>query len=329
MYYIAVLILITILLYFSLRSHLSSIFLRKQSEYARLESEYSKLSEGELSLKKDNQGLKDSLQETVALYDIMQDICKSFDEKQIFTVFKERAAKFIEISDCVFLTPKTDISRYADYKIMPLLIDKDVGGYLAAKGVGDSDADKFHILAQQLFLGMKRALLYKNIHELAITDTLTFAFSRRYFLDRLQEEAERCQRLNYKFSFLMADIDKFKSYNDRYGHLVGDVILREVARTVKETIRQVDFFGRYGGEELALVLTETDKNEAYFAAERIRQAVELRKIHAYDEIVKVTVSIGISTFPTDAKDTEALIDSADKAMYRAKDAGRNRVFAAG
>ena len=123
----------------------------------------------------------------------------------------------------------------------------------------------------------------------------------------------------------MADIDTFKDFNDRYGHLVGDAILKEVARTVKENIRQVDAVGRFGGEEFIVILTETDKNGARFAAERIRQAVEDKRIKVYDEDLKVTISIGVSTFPEDAKDLDAVIDKADKALYRAKQGGRNRV----
>ena len=123
----------------------------------------------------------------------------------------------------------------------------------------------------------------------------------------------------------MLDIDHFKEYNDKYGHLVGDAILKEVAGTIKESIRQVDSVGRYGGEEFLIILTETDKNGARFAAERIRQAVESKRIKVYDEDLKATVSIGIATFPEDAEETQALIEKADKSLYRAKQTGRNRI----
>jgi diguanylate cyclase (GGDEF)-like protein len=126
----------------------------------------------------------------------------------------------------------------------------------------------------------------------------------------------------------MIDVDNFKSFNDQYGHLVGDAILREVARVIKETIRSMDFIGRYGGEELCIVLAETDKDQALLAAERIRQAVEGRSIRVYDEVMKVTISIGLSTYPKDAQTDKSLIEKADKALYKAKLSGKNKVCSA-
>ena len=123
----------------------------------------------------------------------------------------------------------------------------------------------------------------------------------------------------------MVDIDHFKDYNDRYGHLVGDAILREVSKTIKDNTRQIDLTGRYGGEEFSIILTETDKEQARFAAQRIREAVESKPIRVYDEDLKVTISIGISTYPLDAKNMQALIDKADSALYKAKQTGRNKV----
>jgi diguanylate cyclase (GGDEF)-like protein len=123
---------------------------------------------------------------------------------------------------------------------------------------------------------------------------------------------------------MMIDIDYFKNYNDRYGHLVGDAILREVANTIKESVRQIDLVGRYGGEEFSIILTETAAEQSKFVAERIRKAVEDKHIKVYDEDLKATISIGVATFPEDAREPQAIIERADKALYRAKEAGRNR-----
>jgi diguanylate cyclase (GGDEF)-like protein len=206
-----------------------------------------------------------------------------------------------------------------------LVIQQDTIGYLIASGINENDKDRFGILAQQFLIGVKRVLLYKKMQELAITDGLTQLFSRRHFLDRFKEELSRSKKFKYRFSFLMVDIDKFKEFNDKYGHLVGDAILREVSKTIKETIRQIDFVGRYGGEELSVILVETDKEHARFAAERLRQAIESRDIRVYDEELKVTISIGISTFSSDGETVEKLIETADQALYAAKQAGRNKV----
>ena len=191
--------------------------------------------------------------------------------------------------------------------------------------MSEEDNEKFYILSQQFLLGIKRAVLYQDVQELAITDSLTGVFNRRYYLERFKEELERSKKFNYKFCCLMVDIDYFKDYNDRYGHILGDAILRELAKTIQENTRQIDLIGRYGGEEFSIILSETDKDAATLAAGSIRQAVEYKPIRAYDEELKIRVSIGISTFPDDGQDIETLIDRADSALYQAKQAGRNKV----
>ena len=123
----------------------------------------------------------------------------------------------------------------------------------------------------------------------------------------------------------MIDIDNFKQFNDRYGHLVGDAILRQVAKTISQAVRQIDFIGRYGGEEISVVLAETNKEQANFAAERIRQAITAQVIKVYDEELKVTASIGVSTFPDNALNMQNLIEMADQALYLAKETGKNKV----
>ncbi|MCK4462704.1 MAG: GGDEF domain-containing protein [Candidatus Omnitrophica bacterium] len=183
------------------------------------------------------------------------------------------------------------------------------------------------ILDSQLALQLKKASLYESVEKLSITDGLTEIYLRRYFIDRLSEEIERSRRLKLKFSILMVDIDHFKNCNDRYGHMVGDAVLREVASIIKSNIRQIDLAARYGGEEFTVLLPETGRDGALHVAERIRKACEDRLISAYDENLKFAVSIGISVYPEDAKDSEPLIEKADEAMYRSKQAGRNRVSA--
>jgi diguanylate cyclase (GGDEF)-like protein len=126
-------------------------------------------------------------------------------------------------------------------------------------------------------------------------------------------------------SFLIIDLDYFKEKNDKFGHLVGDIILKEIAAVLKSTLREIDIIGRYGGEEFTVVLAGIGREGALLAAERIRSSVEHSVFKAYDEKVSITISIGISTFPEDGVDEHTLIESADKALYRAKEKGRNRV----
>lgn len=291
------------------------------------QDEYSALLEENQKLKNITSSLQRQIEDIIALYDITKDICASLDEEKIFNAFKERAQKFLKGSDCRFLKTGAELTQYQDYSILPLEINKAAIGYLAVSGIEEQDKEKFQILSQQFLLGIKRALLYKKIQELSITDSLTEVFSRRHFLERFSEELERSRRLKYGLAFLMLDIDDFKKHNDTYGHLVGDAVLKEICKTIKENLRQMDLIARYGGEEFALILSETNKEQAILAAERIRQTIEDKKISAYDEELRVTVSIGISVFPGNGEDTQQLIDEADAALYEAKKSGKNRICA--
>lgn len=325
MLYLGVLILLTIAPAILIKQKLSDKLVKRQDELKRLNKEYEDRVEQDLLLKKQNTELETKVRETTALYEITKDITKTLQEDKIFTIFKDNIAKYIEVQDCRYFKNEEELSRYKDYMVLPLKIQDKPIGYLAATGIKREGKEKFFILASQFVSGIKRAVLYQKVSELTITDSLTQIFNRRHFLDRCSEELERSKKLECSFSFLIVDLDYFKKYNDHYGHLVGDVILREVTKAIKENIRQVDFMGRYGGEELAIVLTETDKGKAGFAAERIRQAIESKSIRAYDEDLKITVSIGLSTFPDDSQDIQGLIDRADEALYLAKEAGRNQV----
>jgi len=327
MLYLGGLIFLSVLAALVLRRVMAGSLLKKEARLKGLESEYAVLAEEKARLNKENLGIEGTVNETIALYNITKDICKTLDEKKIFTIFRERVNDYLKIGDCQLLDRDADLSRHEGSLVFPLVIQQDTIGYLIASQIREEDKERFQILAQQFLIGLKRALLYKKMQELAITDSLTQLFSRRHFLDRFKEELNRSRKFKYSFSFLMVDIDKFKDFNDKYGHLVGDAILREVSRTIKETIRQIDFVGRYGGEELSIILVETDKEQARFAAERLRQAVEAKNIRVYDEELKVTISIGIATFSRGSETADKLIESADKALYAAKQAGRNRVCA--
>ena len=127
----------------------------------------------------------------------------------------------------------------------------------------------------------------------------------------------------------MIDVDHFKNFNDQYGHITGDQILREIGALIRENIREIDIAGRYGGEEFCVILPDTDQQGAQFAAERIRHAAQLADIKAYDATVKITLSICTSTFPDDGKKVDELIDKSDWALYRAKKQGRNAVSSFG
>ncbi|MDP2941563.1 MAG: GGDEF domain-containing protein [Candidatus Omnitrophota bacterium] len=322
---LTVLVLLAIFFYFRIKRVLAKARLLAQAEFQRLQSELGRLSEDVAKLKNENACLEKSAEETLALYDLTTEIRKSLDEEEIFSFFQQRLKNDLGIEECAFLKQGADLKEYAGAVLLPLKIQKDYVRYLFARGIKKDDSEKFHILAHQFLPGIKRAFLYQQVQRLSITDTLTGAFNRRHFMEKFGEELKRSRKNKLKFSYLMLDVDRFKEINDNYGHLVGDAVLRDVAKCVKENIRQIDFLGRYGGEELAIVLSETDEAQAVFAAERIRQAVEKRRFLVYDEDLKATLSIGIAAFPKDAGEADELMDKADQALYRAKELGRNRV----
>ncbi|MFH1397599.1 MAG: GGDEF domain-containing protein [Candidatus Omnitrophota bacterium] len=324
-WYHLVLILLVIFFYSWLKKVLFRRLGEVRQKYLNIQNEHLLLAGRNTELEKENIVLKEKLSRDRALYDLTKEVCKPLKEEEVFVIFKEQIKKYVSLNDLKFIKADADISGYPDYLALPLYIGNSLFGYLLASGVKEEDKDTFYILAHQFILGIKRAVLYEKVQELAIRDSLTQILSRRYFLERFSEEVNRSRKFTYSLACLMIDIDYFKDLNDRYGHLVGDVILKEASQIIKDSIRQIDILGRYGGEEFCLALPETKKEEARFAAERIREAIEDEAIRAYDENLKITISLGIAMLPEDALDTEALIDKADQALYKAKQAGRNRV----
>lgn len=325
MFNLAVAIFLVLLLHLRIKKALEKTILKAEKNYSQARDECARLKSMNLWLKKENTRLVDTFEKILALYDVTEEICRTLDADKVFAYFRQEVDKYIPVGNCKFIKGKVDQWLYPGATIVPLQINKNLSGYLIADGVREEDKEKFYILTQQFILGAKRAILYQEVQELAITDSLTGIFNRRYYLERFEEELERSRKFGHYFSCLMLDIDRFKDYNDRYGHLVGDVILVGICRTIKENIRQIDMLSRYGGEEFSVILSETGVNEAKFAAERIRQAIEQKPLRAYDEELRVAVSIGIATYPGDGTDVQSIIDNADSALYRAKKLGRNRV----
>ena len=174
---------------------------------------------------------------------------------------------------------------------------------------------------------ISNAMLYEKTEELAIKDSLTGLFVRRYFYERLKEEHRRALLNQKSLSFLMCDLDHFKECNDRFGHQGGDLMLVQFAEILRQCLKG-SLLARYGGEEFAILLPETTKAEAVKIAEQIRKAVEKSPFNIRREQVQMTVSIGVGNLPDDTLDAENLVQKADKALYQAKREGRNRVCAA-
>jgi len=169
----------------------------------------------------------------------------------------------------------------------------------------------------------------QKLEELARTDGLTGLRNHRAFQESLAFEVERSQRTQRPLSLIMVDVDNFKTFNDTHGHPGGDRVLRRLARILQQTLRTVDVLARYGGEEFVILLLETDGRNAHLVAEKLRLAVTSHDFEGAEHSQpggRLTISLGLATYPNEATTGEALLALADAALYRAKDAGRDQVW---
>jgi len=203
-------------------------------------------------------------------------------------------------------------------------------------GAADFITKPFNI--DQIIIVINRTLETKRLQKLAQEreyyehlsniDGLTELYNHRYFHQILLTEIEREKRYRRPLSLMIIDVDDFKDCNDSYGHLVGDIVLKQIGALIKKSTRGCDFVARYGGEEFSVILPETSKQEAVVVAERIRTSVEEFSFSSCvgKHMGKLTVTIGLASLPEDAKDKTGLIEMADKGMYRGKESGKNRVY---
>ncbi len=191
----------------------------------------------------------------------------------------------------------------------------------------EEDAILANAIGEQIGMAVESAQLFDEISRLAITDGLTGLYNIRHLKRVLGEEVKRSLRYGRPLSFIMLDIDFFKIYNDQHGHLRGDEALRILSGLLQQNTRDVDTVFRYGGEEFSVIIPEVGKEEALSMAERLRRVIQ-EHVFPYEEDQpngNFTVSMGVASLPEDAEDAEDVVDKADRALYRAKQTGRNRV----
>lgn len=246
----------------------------------------------------------------------------------IFGIFRLNTRSFIYVSIFTLLTYGIDIALLHTYHPQSIELNIEllqftvlalvlfafsaIGGYISS-------------LRRNLSISKSEQEKYiEIIHEMAIRDELTCLYNRRHVMDLLEYEKKRSARGGGIFCLAMLDIDHFKKVNDNYGHQAGDSVLQQVATLMKNTLRDTEFCGRYGGEEFLIVLTHTDIKGALICSERLRTNIENAVFPDIDTAFKITVSIGLSEYQM-REDVEQTILRADKALYRAKKQGRNRV----
>lgn len=189
----------------------------------------------------------------------------------------------------------------------------------------DENMRLLEVISQQVSIAIENARLYQQMHDLATLDGLTGAYNRLYFNDKFQEEFKNAQSKGHDLSFIIFDIDHFKKFNDTYGHLFGDLVLKTLSAFIMKTLRKEDIFARYGGEEFVILMPYTSLEQAREKAEDLRIGVS--QLNITDRVVSasVTISVGVSTYPETASRFQELISTADDALYEAKNAGRNLV----
>ncbi len=192
------------------------------------------------------------------------------------------------------------------------------------------DRDLFHYLAGQASVSIENVDLHETVARESVTDELTGLSNRRGFDDALTMEIERSKRFGQKLGLVLLDLDDFKCINDTYGHPQGDIVLRDVAVVLRETAREIDYPARYGGEEMAILLPETDVEGAERFAERLRERIAGLQIQRSDSgaVLHVTTSCGVASVPDSATDERGLVAAADAALYEAKRSGKNKTVRA-
>lgn len=230
--------------------------------------------------------------------------------------------------------PWPDVPRGARSVIAVPLIGRDrVLGALLLYSVSPSAFSErelayFTAIGKQLSIALDNATLHRRATELSYHDPLTGLFNRRYLEEALETEIRRAGRYNLALSVNMLDIDHFKGFNDSYGHTRGDEVLRVVGQRLREQTRNADIVTRYGGEEFVVILPMTTKPHARLVAEKLRAAIQAAVISGDGaEEARITISVGVSSFPEDSSTATGLLQAADAALYAAKDRGRNRVEA--
>jgi diguanylate cyclase (GGDEF)-like protein len=234
----------------------------------------------------------------------------------------------------VVYTRKHSLSGMQSLLILPLVVRDTPIGTLALAAArkdafGSTVRPTLTVLANQLAVALSNAASVKRLEELATTDGLTGCFNKRYFNEQLRAKLSAAERFERKLSLVITDIDHFKGVNDTYGHAVGDAVIKELGAILMRLKRETDVVARFGGEEFCILCEETTTEGATLLAERVREELAATSFETELGRLQVTCSLGVATYPEHAKTREALFETSDRALYRAKHGGRNRVEAGG
>jgi diguanylate cyclase (GGDEF)-like protein len=286
----------------------------------------------------DDLSIRDAMHEFIEMAGYVSSVASSAEEA--LEVLSDDSVEVV-ITDIMLpgmdgLALTDQIKRSRDLDVIVMTGYSTDYSYEEAISKGASDFVFKPVRFEELLLRLKRVLKERRLNQervqmldelkkLSITDGLTQLYNSRYFYTQLKGEIERCNRYGHKLGLLLLDIDKFKEYNDSYGHLEGDKILVRLGRIIKSCLRKMDTAYRYGGEEFTIILPGTHGEEARTVAERLRSAVAVEDFTGgRSPDLRITISIGVTQYRQEEK-ISSFVQRADQAMYRSKQAGRNRV----
>ncbi|MDZ4159749.1 MAG: sensor domain-containing diguanylate cyclase, partial [Anaerolineaceae bacterium] len=223
-----------------------------------------------------------------------------------------------------------EIEYIRSFSGAPINIKGRVVGFInldsaTANFFNQTHAERLMAFAHQAAIAIENAQLHTQVQQMAVMDFLTGTYNRRGFSELSEREMERARRFKRPLALLFLDIDHFKRVNDQYGHMIGDQALQQISLRLVQNLRSIDLFSRFGGEEFAILLPDTDNAAARLTAERLRLSIEAEPIPTERAPLDLTVSIGVASLEDETPDLRTLIEKADQALYQAKQGGRNRV----
>lgn len=271
---------------------------------------------------------RESLKDLSVLFQVSQILAHTLELSELLNNIRKILVESLHISDFSLEIPTRVVSAgkmdSLTTELRLIAADETIG---LLKVGAYPNRQLLESVVNQMAIAISRSKLYMKTKELSVTDELTGVFNRRHFGQALRLEWKRASRFDRPISLLMIDADHFKSFNDRFGHLMGDKILKELAQLFLRNVREVDTVARFGGEEFVIVLADTDLKDALTVAEKLRGLIETgNDLPDGKDFEGLTVSIGVSSYPEMADSEEELINTADLALYQAKESGRNKVI---
>ena len=261
--------------------------------------------------------------------DNLQKLIKNINNDIIYDIIENGTpyvVNFVESSDYEFVRGR----QVKSFVCMPISTTKKKYGVVLAESTEfnkfNSESQKLiTLIGHQLSTSIENLELYKRMKELATIDGLTNIYNRLYFRERLSRELKIAHENDYPLSLVIFDVDHFKRVNDTYSHMMGDKVLKSIATVIKNSIRRSDVISRYGGEEFVILFPNMDIIRAQEVCDNLRKKIESTKVTGREIVISITASFGVSNYPSNALSEENLVRAADRALYEAKDSGRNCV----